>query len=155
MQQRGHTNIQIVAELGLNWELVVGRQRSDHLRQPCPPHWPKNSMILKISVLQLTCSEYIKVPADKQEQSLYEPPHGWMWCSPLTTRSLESHMLTHSRYWSINNQRAKEFLWGRSWDKMSFVNLMNKLISLSKLMRVTEWSSELASLLNFMDDVMR
>ena len=23
--------------------------------------------------------------------------------------SLESHMLTHSEYWSINNQRAKEF----------------------------------------------
>ena len=56
-------------------------------------------------------------------------------------------MLTHSEYWSINNQRAK------SRDEMSFVNLTNKLISLSKSTWVTEWLSELASLLNLMDEV--
>ena len=42
-------------------------------------------------------------------------------------------VLTHSEYWSINNQRAKEFVQGKSWDEISFVNLMNILISLSKL----------------------
>ena len=38
----------------------------------------------------------------------------------MTTRSLESDMLTHLRDWSINNQRAKEFVLGKSWDEVNF-----------------------------------